>query len=84
MPFGKITTLQKKCRTDWSLKIFGRIGALDSERWEHPIFLIARFLFLADFHVQITVARGADIRPGILGFQGLSVQAPVIGKARVI
>ena len=26
----------RKCRKDWSLKNFGKMGALDSERWEYP------------------------------------------------
>ena len=36
LPFGKITIPPKNCRKGWSLKFFGRIGALDSERLEYP------------------------------------------------
>ena len=35
LPFGKITNPPKNCRRDWSLKIVGKMGALDSERWEY-------------------------------------------------
>ena len=34
--FEMITDPPKKCRTDWSLKIFGEMGALDSGRREYP------------------------------------------------
>ena len=36
LPFGIVTDPPKNCRTDWSLKIFGEMGALDSESWEYP------------------------------------------------
>ena len=34
--FGMITDPPKNCQTDWSLKIFKEMGALDSERLEYP------------------------------------------------
>ena len=34
--FRMIANPPLKCRKDWSLKIFGKMGALDSERWEYP------------------------------------------------
>ena len=37
LSFGMITDPPKKCWTDWSLKIFGEMGALDLERWEYPL-----------------------------------------------
>ena len=34
-----ITDPPKNCQKDWSLKIFGEMGALDSERWEYPMYI---------------------------------------------